>query len=72
MKAQSRVYIELQNLYKDKARKDAEEVLNIVRGMAGGEDIDAEVVQLFCTNARFITLVNGIRNDPQSLDQVIG
>ncbi|VUC20172.1 unnamed protein product [Clonostachys rosea] len=58
MKAQSEVYIKLQNLYKDKARQDAQEVLATVRGIAGGEDIDTAEVELFCTNARFIKLVN--------------
>jgi amyloid beta precursor protein binding protein 1 len=72
MKAQSEVYIKLQNLYKDKARQDAQEVLAIVRGIAGGEDIDTAEVELFCTNARFIKLVNPAEGRTVDLAQAVG
>jgi amyloid beta precursor protein binding protein 1 len=72
MKAQSSVYIKLQNLYKAKARKDAEEVLATVRAIPGGENIDAGEVDLFCKNARFIKLINPGDVKPPSLAQVIG
>jgi NEDD8-activating enzyme E1 regulatory subunit len=72
MKAQSDVYIKLQNLYKDKARRDADEVLQTVRRFAGGEDIDPAEVELFCTNARFIKLINSVEGRAPSLAQVVG
>lgn len=72
MKAQSDVYIKLQNLYKAKARQDASEVLATVRNMAGGEHIDAEEVELFCTNARFVKLINGADSGTKSLAQLTG
>ena len=72
MKAQSDVYIRLQNLYKSKARQDASEVLATVRGMECGADIDSAEVELFCTNARFIRLINGADVAPKSLAQVTG
>ncbi|KAK7221994.1 hypothetical protein V2G26_009997 [Clonostachys chloroleuca] len=71
MKAQSEVYIKLQNLYKDKARQDAQEVLAIVRGIAGGKDIDTAEVELFCTNARFIKLVNPAEGRTVDLAQAV-
>jgi len=71
MKAQSDVYIKLQNLYKDKARRDADEVLQTVRRFAGGEDIDPAEVELFCTNARFIKLINSVEGRAPSLAQVV-
>ncbi|EGS21524.1 nedd8-activating enzyme E1 regulatory subunit-like protein [Thermochaetoides thermophila DSM 1495] len=58
MKAQSKVYVQLQNLYKEKARKDAAEVLETVRAMPGGQDIDPAEVELFCKNAAFVRLIN--------------
>jgi len=58
MKAQSKIYVQLQNLYKEKARKDAAEVLETVRAMPGGQDIDPAEVELFCKNAAFVRLIN--------------
>ncbi|KAI0506130.1 hypothetical protein F5B22DRAFT_479533 [Xylaria bambusicola] len=58
MKAQSSVYVKLQGLYKEKARKDAREVLESVRASVGGEHIDQAEVDLFCKNARFVKLIN--------------
>ncbi|KAI0817784.1 hypothetical protein GGR55DRAFT_673614 [Xylaria sp. FL0064] len=58
MKAQSSVYVKLQSLYKEKARKDAREVLESVRESAGGEHVDETEVDLFCKNARFVKLIN--------------
>ncbi|RFU73973.1 nedd8-activating enzyme e1 regulatory subunit [Trichoderma arundinaceum] len=71
MKAQSNIYIKLQNIYKEKARKDANEVLNRAHKIPGGEDIDLEEVELFCTNARFIKLINTTGDGPQSMEQII-
>lgn len=72
MKAQSSVYIKLQNLYKDKARSDAKEVLANVRSTPGGEDVDPAEIELFCTNARFIKLINGADGGAKTLPQITG
>jgi NEDD8-activating enzyme E1 regulatory subunit len=58
MKAKSNVYVKLQSLYKEKARKDAQEVLALVRAGVGGESVDPSEVDLFCKNARFVKLIN--------------
>ena len=58
MKAQSNVYIQLQSIYKAKARQDVAEVLGTVRQSPGGEDVDPGEVELFCKNAAFVKLVN--------------
>ncbi|KAI1176679.1 hypothetical protein F4777DRAFT_597263 [Nemania sp. FL0916] len=58
MKAQSSVYVKLQSIYKAKARKDAQEVLQTVRASAGGEHVNSTEVDLFCKNARFVKLIN--------------
>lgn len=72
MKAQSSVYIKLQNIYKNQARKDVEHVLDTVRSIPGGEEIDPAQVELFCKNARFIKLINGLEDKTIKLDQVVG
>ncbi|AEO66770.1 uncharacterized protein THITE_2115157 [Thermothielavioides terrestris NRRL 8126] len=58
MKAQSKVYIQLQNIYKAKARSDAAEILQIVQASPGGERVDPAEVDLFCKNAAFVKLIN--------------
>ncbi|KAM0546111.1 hypothetical protein ACHAO7_007905 [Fusarium culmorum] len=72
MKAQSSVYIKLQNIYKERARQDVSQVLETVRGIPGGEDVDPEQVELFCKNARFIKLINSPEERAVKLDQVVG
>ncbi|KAH8194927.1 hypothetical protein TruAng_010912 [Truncatella angustata] len=62
MKAQSKVYVKLQGIYKAKARNDALEVLEITRATPGGKDIDPAEVDLFCKNASFVKLVNATAN----------
>ncbi|KAH6607928.1 hypothetical protein Trco_004241 [Trichoderma cornu-damae] len=64
MKAESNVYIKLQNIYKDKARQDANEVLDRAHKISGGEHIDLAEVELFCKNARFIKLINTTGEEP--------
>ncbi|PVI04625.1 hypothetical protein DM02DRAFT_555788 [Periconia macrospinosa] len=63
MKARSADYIELQNVYKSKARKDLAEVLDSVRFLernAGrSEPIEEKDVEAFCKNAAHIKLVRG-------------
>lgn len=70
MKAQSKVYIQLQNIYKTKARNDVAEVLDTVRRSPGGEDIDPSEVELFCKNAAFVKLVNRERVGADQLSTV--
>ncbi|KAK7927761.1 hypothetical protein PG985_004759 [Apiospora marii] len=69
MKAQSGVYVKLQGLYKAKARKDAQEVLEIARSLSGGGGVDSAEVELFCKNASFVKLVNATPGD-QDLSKV--
>ena len=64
MKAQSKDYIALQNIYKAKARKDAEEVLSSVQTLERdlGQDkspADTAEVEAFCKNAAHIKLLRG-------------
>ncbi|CZT07138.1 hypothetical protein WAI453_010841 [Rhynchosporium graminicola] len=59
MKAQSTIYVRLQNIYKSKARQDVAEVLETVRAHPGGKEIDVAEVESFCKNAAFIKLVHG-------------
>ena len=63
MKAQSKVYVQLQNVYKSKARQDAAEVLEIVHATADGQQIDPAEVELFCKNAAFVKLINATGGD---------
>lgn len=67
MKAQSKVYIQLQNLYRAKARKDVEEVLRTVHKSPSGENVDPEEVKLFCKNAAFVKLINAAAADADRL-----
>ncbi|QSZ34331.1 hypothetical protein DSL72_005922 [Monilinia vaccinii-corymbosi] len=57
MKAQSSIYVQLQNIYKAKARQDAQEVLETIR--ARSSSIKLEEVAEFCKNAAFIKLIRG-------------
>jgi NEDD8-activating enzyme E1 regulatory subunit len=63
MKAQSSDYIELQNVYKTKAREDVKEVLDIVRSLEMGlyktTSIDEREVEAFCKSAGHIKLIRG-------------
>lgn len=63
MKARSVDYIQLQNVYKAKARKDLAEVLDHIRGIEKSLGKDAQVdereVEIFCKNAAHIKLVRG-------------
>lgn len=63
MKAQSKVYVQLQNIYKAKARQDAAEVLEAAQAIAPGRHIDAAEVELFCKNAPFVKLINATEGD---------
>lgn len=64
MKAQSADYVSLQNIYKTKARKDVEEVTNIVRKIESqlesrpGEILEKDI-EVFCKNAAHIKVIHG-------------
>jgi len=66
MKAQSTVYVQLQNIYKAKARQDVAEVLDTVRSHPKGKDIDSAEVESFCKNAAFIKLIRGSKSTEAS------
>ena len=63
MKARSADYIQLQNVYKSKARQDLAEVLATVRSLekqlGRAVAIDEKEVEAFCKNAAHIKLVRG-------------
>ena len=64
MKAQSSDYIQLQTLYKSKAREDVQEVLDTVRASEAEygrtpSSIPTSEVEAFCKNAGYIKLVRG-------------
>lgn len=67
MKAQSTVYVQLQNIYKTKARQDVAEVLETVRAHPGGKNIDVAEVESFCKNAAFIKLIHGSEANPENI-----
>ncbi|ESZ95398.1 hypothetical protein SBOR_4254 [Sclerotinia borealis F-4128] len=62
MKAQSNIYVQLQNIYKAKARQDVQEVLETIRAHPRGNNIKVEEVEVFCKNAAFVKLIRG--SDP--------
>ena len=70
MKAQSTVYVQLQNIYKAKARQDAAEVLENVRAHPQGREIDTAEVETFCKNAAFIKLIRGADSTPTDLQNL--
>ncbi|KAI4167761.1 MAG: hypothetical protein LQ343_006956 [Gyalolechia ehrenbergii] len=63
MKAQSKDYIQLQNIYKAKARQDAEAVTSHVRAMEEAQKresaIDPKEIEAFCKGAAFVKLIKG-------------
>ncbi|KFX95590.1 hypothetical protein V490_03764 [Pseudogymnoascus sp. VKM F-3557] len=67
MKAESDVYIQLQNIYKAKARQDVDEILEILSTIPNGNEVDKEEVETYCKNAAFIKLV---RESVPDLDRV--
>jgi NEDD8-activating enzyme E1 regulatory subunit len=72
MKAQSSVYVELQNIYKSKARQDIAEVLGTVRLHSRGRKIDVTEVETFCKNAAFVKLIYGQDSSPDTLQEITG
>lgn len=72
MKAQSSVYVELQNIYKTKSRQDVAEVLETVRLHPRGKDIEVAEVETFCKNAAFVKLIHGPDSSPTTLQDAAG
>ena len=72
MKAQSSVYVELQNIYKVKARQDVAEVLETVRQHPQGKEIDVNEVETFCKNAAFVKLIHGPDSSADTLKEMTG
>lgn len=68
MKAQSTVYVRLQNIYKAKARQDVAEVLEIIRSHAHNKEINAAEVETFCKNAAFVKLIHGTSSPVADLE----
>ncbi|KYK54570.1 NEDD8-activating enzyme E1 regulatory subunit [Drechmeria coniospora] len=71
MKAQSNVYVDLQTIYKEKARQDACEVLAVARTIPGGGQIGLEEVEIFCKNAKFLKLVNPVEIRDPCLEHIV-
>ncbi|TVY24558.1 NEDD8-activating enzyme E1 regulatory subunit [Lachnellula hyalina] len=70
MKAQSTIYVQLQNIYKAKARRDISEVLEIVRAHPSGKDVEVAEIETFSKNAAFIKLIRGIDSTPPSIQTI--
>lgn len=70
MKAQSADYIELQNIYKAKARSDlaivADKVRMLERDLQRDSPIDEKEIEAFCKGAAFIRLIKGQRLQPST------
>ncbi|KAL8664936.1 MAG: hypothetical protein Q9202_002645 [Teloschistes flavicans] len=63
MKAQSHDYIQLQNIYKTKARRDMEEITKRIRAMEmvlqRGTPVENKEIEAFCKGAAFVKLIRG-------------
>ncbi len=63
MKSKSVDYIQLQNIYKSKAKKDVAEVVNTMKSLESqlgrATDADYKEVEAFCKSAGYVTLVRG-------------
>ncbi|KKA28315.1 hypothetical protein TD95_003020 [Thielaviopsis punctulata] len=70
MKAESNVYIELQGIYKRKAKADVDEVHEIAKSLKNGECVSEEEVAIFCKNASFSKLIRVNSEDGVTLQQV--
>ena len=76
MKAQSADYIQLQNIYKAKARKDLSEVTDQVRAteveLMRDKSIDEREIEAFCKGAASVKLIHGrplkVAQAPKKLD----
>lgn len=72
MKAQSEVYVRLQNIYKAKARQDAVEVEKLVRLHPRGAKVPVVEIEDYCKNAAFIKLIRSTGSSPSKLKALTG
>lgn len=72
MKAQSEVYIRLQNVYKAKARKDVAEVERLVKFHPQGCEVDVQEIEAYCKNAAFVKLIRRAEPTPNNLKALAG
>lgn len=71
MKAQSSTYVQLQNIYKKKARDDVAEVISYIKPTASGVSPTQEEVETYCKNAAFIKLIRGGEPSMEALQSLI-
>jgi amyloid beta precursor protein binding protein 1 len=57
-KTDSKTFVDLQSIYRSKARTDAAEVLATVRSLPHGTSVPAEEVELYCKNAAHVKLIH--------------
>lgn len=72
MKAQSEVYVKLQNIYKAKARKDIAEVKKAVEAHPRGHEVDSQEIETYCKNAAFIKLVRSTESESIDIKALAG
>lgn len=65
MKAQSKIYVTLQNLYKQKAREDVAKVTSLIDSSKSPPT--QEEIETYCKNAAFIKLIRGSQSTPDSI-----
>ncbi|CAD6499041.1 BgTH12-04695 [Blumeria graminis f. sp. triticale] len=58
MKAESTVYVKLQNIYKAKSRQDVAEVLELIQNHPSYKIVSKTDVEDFCKNAAFVKLIH--------------
>jgi NEDD8-activating enzyme E1 regulatory subunit len=72
MKAQSEVYVRLQNIYKTKARQDAAKVEKLVRLHPRGDKVPLGEIENYCKNAAFIKLIRSTESSSSKLRALAG
>ena len=72
MKAQSEVYVRLQNIYKSKARRDVAEVRRYVEAYSRGKEVDIHEIETYCKNAPFIKLIRSTQSTLENLKALPG
>lgn len=72
MKAQSEVYVQLQNIYKAKARRDAAEVRRYVEAHSRGEEVAIQEIETYCKNAPFVKLIRSTQSTSENLKTLVG
>ncbi|POS88160.1 hypothetical protein EPUL_000321 [Erysiphe pulchra] len=70
MKAESSVYVQLQNIYKRKARKDVAEICDIILKHPYGKNVQKTEVESFCKNAAHIKLIHAFNDTMDNLKLV--